>query len=175
MTGQDKYAICFKQVVGEEGDYVNDPLDPGGETKFGIAKRYNPTIDIKSLTLNQARDIYLTKYWAPAQCDLLPLASASVYFDAVVNMGIDTAVRLMQTALGEVSDGVIGPRTRAAMRRRGGGPEFIVDFQAERGLYYASRDHFDTYGRGWLRRVIRGAMEAARIEAGAMPAGEAAA
>ncbi|WP_102226904.1 glycoside hydrolase family 108 protein [Acidimangrovimonas sediminis] len=165
MPDQDKFVTCFKEVIGEEGDYVNDPRDPGGETKFGIAKRYNPNVDIKALTLEQAREIYRTKYWDPAQCDLLPLAAASVYFDAVVNMGQDTAVRLMQTALGETSDGVIGPRTRGAMRRRGKDPELIVNFQAERGIYYAGRGHFEIYGRGWLRRVIRGAMEAARIEA----------
>ena len=33
----------------EGGDkYTNDPIDPGGETKYGISKRAYPDIDIKS-------------------------------------------------------------------------------------------------------------------------------
>lgn len=160
MQIESKFQIAFREVIGEEGGYVNDPHDPGGETKFGIAKRFHPKLDIKNLTLDQAREIYHREYWVPAQCDLFDQGLAIVYFDAVVNMGLHTAVRLMQEALGEVPDGVIGPRTRAAMEKQGEDREVIVRFQAERGLYYASRAHFDRYGRGWLRRVIRGAMAA---------------
>lgn len=165
-SSQDKFAICFAEVIGEEGGYVNNPHDPGGETKFGIAKRYNPGLDIRSLTLDQARDIYLARYWAPARCDLLPLPLAVVYFDAVVNMGSGVAVKLMQSVLGEVPDGDIGPRTIGAMTNIHDIDAIgaaIVAFQAERGLYYASRAHFSDFGRGWLRRVIRGAMKAATL------------
>lgn len=170
MDSDHKFKIAFKAVIGEEGGYVNDPRDPGGETKFGIAKRFHPNIDIKNLTLDQARTIYREQYWAPAACDLLGTGAAVAYFDGVVNMGIKTASMLLQTALGEVADSVIGPRTRAAMRRRADDPELVVQFMAERGVYYASRPHFDTYGRGWLRRVIRVAMDAAYAENDASPA-----
>lgn len=33
-----------------EGEYSNDPFDPGGETKYGISKRAYPNLDIKNLT-----------------------------------------------------------------------------------------------------------------------------
>ena len=44
----------FEQIIDgvleHEGGYVNDPYDKGGETKFGIAKRWYPDVDIKNLT-----------------------------------------------------------------------------------------------------------------------------
>ena len=39
---------------------------------------------------------------------------------------------------------------------------FVVAFQAERALHYAGLSTFATFGRGWMRRLIRGSMEAAR-------------
>ena len=37
---------AFAAIVGVEGGYVNDPKDPGGETKFGLSHRANPDLDI---------------------------------------------------------------------------------------------------------------------------------
>ena len=42
-------------VLEHEGGYVNDPDDAGGETKYGIAKRWYPSVDIKNLTKEQAK------------------------------------------------------------------------------------------------------------------------
>ena len=39
-------------VLEHEGGYVNDPDDAGGETKYGIAKRWYPSVDIKNLFLS---------------------------------------------------------------------------------------------------------------------------
>ena len=44
-------------VLEHEGGYVNDPDDAGGETKYGIAKRWYPDVDIKNLTKEQAKKI----------------------------------------------------------------------------------------------------------------------
>ena len=40
----------IEQVLHHEGGYVNDPKDLGGETNFGITKRFYPDVDIKNLT-----------------------------------------------------------------------------------------------------------------------------
>ena len=53
-------------VLEHEGGYVNDPHDAGGETNFGIAKRWYPDVDIKNLTKEQAKKIYHQDYWSPA-------------------------------------------------------------------------------------------------------------
>ena len=58
-----KFEKAFKYVIYNEGGYVNDPSDLGGETKYGISKRSYPNLDIKHLTLEQARKIYFCDYW----------------------------------------------------------------------------------------------------------------
>ena len=74
-----------------EGGYSFDPLDPGGETNFGISKKAHPDIDIKSLTKAQALSIYHQDYWIPAGCDKLPWPLCLVVMDAAVNMGVKRA------------------------------------------------------------------------------------
>jgi len=76
---------AFILIVGLEGGYSNDPNDPGGETKYGISKRYNPDVDVKNLTLEGAKQIYLEKYWIPAGCDEAPYPMDICLFDGAVN------------------------------------------------------------------------------------------
>ena len=47
----------FDRLIGHEGEYSNDPNDPGGETKWGISKRAYPNLDIKNLTRDGAKTI----------------------------------------------------------------------------------------------------------------------
>ena len=63
---------AFETLIGHEGGYVNDPRDPGGETKYGITKRQYPGEDIPNMTLVRAKDIYQRDYWWKAGCDLVP-------------------------------------------------------------------------------------------------------
>ena len=59
--------ISFDEIIGitlhHEGGYVHDPKDLGGETNFGIAKRFYPDVDIKNLTEDEAKEIYKKDYW----------------------------------------------------------------------------------------------------------------
>lgn len=72
-----------------EGGYVNDPDDAGGETKFGIAKRFFPHLDIKNLTLEEAKSIYESQYWTRVGCPWMKDAKlAIVAFDTAVNCGV---------------------------------------------------------------------------------------
>ncbi len=82
---RSSFNIAFELTVGLEGAYSNDPRDPGGETKFGIAKRYHPTEDIANLTLERAKEIYLNEYWIPAKCDSAPSPMDICLFDSQVN------------------------------------------------------------------------------------------
>src|SRR3989304_4267271 len=82
---RENFSKAFELTVGLEGGYSNDSNDPGGETRFGISKRYNPTVDVKNLTLTQAEEIYLNKYWIPAGCDDEPYPMDIILFDSSVN------------------------------------------------------------------------------------------
>jgi len=111
----------IEQVLEHEGGYVNDPDDPGGETKYGIAKKFNPDVDIKNLTKEGAKEIYYEKYWKPSKADQVPDRLKHIYFDMVVNFGQGGAVRVMQQAAVSKGhnidvDGGIGPATIKAMQ-----------------------------------------------------------
>jgi lysozyme family protein len=143
---------AFEQVVGHEGGYVDHPSDPGGETRFGISKRAYPGEDIASMTLDRARLLYRRDYWYPIRGDALPEAVAIQVFDAAVNHGVRTAVRMMQRALGVEDDGVIGPVTLIAMGRADD-RQFVARFNAERLLFYTDLPTWGAFGKGWARRV----------------------
>lgn len=78
-------------VLSREGGYVNDPKDPGGETRWGIAKRSHPTVDIKNLTREKAIEIYRAEYWRPSGADELAEPLALIVFDSAVNCGVTQA------------------------------------------------------------------------------------
>ena len=46
---------CIAHVLAAEGGLVNDPKDPGGVTKFGISQRSYPALDIRALSLENAK------------------------------------------------------------------------------------------------------------------------
>lgn len=83
-----KFEDAMKFVFKWEGGYVNDPNDPGGETKFGISKRAFPYIDIKNLDLETAKGLYKTSYWDKTGCDHLEPKLAVSVMDAAVNCGV---------------------------------------------------------------------------------------
>jgi lysozyme family protein len=89
--------IALKFTLKWEGGYSNDPNDPGGETKFGISKRYHQDLDIKNLTLEGAVGIYNTEYWEPCGCAILDLPLAVCVFDTAVNRGVSKALQYLQT------------------------------------------------------------------------------
>ena len=145
---------AFAIVIGEEGGYVHNPADPGGETKFGISKRAYPLIDIAALTLERAKAIYHADFWAKIDGDALPPPLALLVFDAAVNNGVGRAVGWLQTALGTLADGKMGPTTLAAITaHHGSGAKVAAEFQAQRINFMAGLPTWRTFGMGWSRRL----------------------
>ena len=154
MTAFDK---AFAIVIGEEGGYVNDPNDPGGETKYGISKRAYPTVDIANLTIDTAKAIYQRDYWTKVRADELPGCVAAMVFDSAVNNGVGRAIRLLQMAVGVIADGEFGQGTMTAVKVfLAGRPAsaLMVEFQARRMVYMADLYNWHDYGLGWSRRLV---------------------
>jgi lysozyme family protein len=87
-------------LIAKEGGYVSNPVDPGGETKFGISRKAYPSIDIKSITLEQAKRIYYEDYWRKAKIHrVLNWDVASKLLDIVVNFGENQAKEIIQRSL----------------------------------------------------------------------------
>jgi lysozyme family protein len=148
---------AFKIVIGEEGGYVNDPNDPGGETKYGISKAAYPSLNIKDLTLDTAKAIYQKDYWTKARCDELPGCVATMVFDSAVNNGVGRAIRLLQMAANVPADGQFGQGTMTAVKVfLAGRPAsaLMVEFQARRMVYMADLYNWHDYGLGWSRRLV---------------------
>jgi lysozyme family protein len=77
-------------------------------------------------------------------------------FDFGVNAGVSRAARLLQQCVGSPMDGQIGKQTLAkanAFIAERGEAELVRVYQNARRGYYKKLHHFDTFGRGWLRRV----------------------
>lgn len=143
---------AFERVLGHEGGYTSGEGDPGGETKFGISKRAYPHLDIASLTLEQAKGLYLTDYWQRARCDEYDPAIGFQLFDAAVNSGIGNAIRMLQRAVGVADDGWVGPVTLNAIRAASVA-DMALRFNAERLEFLTKLTTFERFGRGWARRV----------------------
>ena len=123
-------------VLRHEGGYVNDPDDPGGETKYGISKRAHPGLDIKQLNKMDAIRIYGADYWRPPGCHLLPWPLNLLLFDATVQHGAYMAIRLLQGPLGVKVDGLNGLRTQiAAETALKQGRDIVGEVLAARALH----------------------------------------
>ena len=93
MIYNQNFEVAMKFIFKWEGGYVNDPDDPGGETKFGISKRSYPEVDIKNLTKERAKELYFRDYWNTPGLDLdnFPQDKAIVLMNVAVNMGLGRA------------------------------------------------------------------------------------
>lgn len=95
--------LFFEDSGDKGGKYHNDPKDPGGETKYGISKRYHPHVDIANLTEAAAIHIYMTEYYAATGIvRLTELVTATKVFDMAVNFGAGTAVRMLEQAVNKL-------------------------------------------------------------------------
>lgn len=150
---------AFERLIGHEGGYVNNPADPGGETNFGISKRSYPMENIRGMTLTRAKTIYLRDYWGPAGCDAVPDGLKFDLFDMAVNSGVTTAIRTLQNSVGAVADGIIGPRTLQAINSMPA-PRLVARFNGWRLAFMANTPQWDTFGRGWARRIAANLKEA---------------
>ncbi|MDZ7918526.1 glycoside hydrolase family 108 protein [Rhodoferax sp.] len=152
---------AFDRLINHEGGYSDDPKDPGNwtggkcgagvlkGTKYGIAANTYGHLDIKNLTLEQAKAIYREDFW-----DIAGQAHPAVkfqLFDAAVNHGHANAIRILQRAVKVADDGAWGKVSQAALDAMDY-QDVLLRFLGHRLKFWASLQKFDTYGRGWTNR-----------------------
>ena len=148
---------AFEALMVHEGGYANDPRDRGGETRYGISKRAYSAIDIKALTLADAKAIYRRDYWRPVGCEAVPEAVRFDLFDMAVHSGIHAAICTLQRAVGADEDGVVGPVSLAAIQ--GLAPAVLVArFNGARLTMMTELATWQTFGKGWARRIAANLM-----------------
>lgn len=168
----EKFKKAFQYVIANEGGYVFDQNDPGGETKYGISKRSYPRLNIKALSIDEARKIYYCDYWLKGKYDKIDDEKlATQLFDLSVNLGIQGATIVLQRALRAVGinvqeDGVLGPQTLSAtisfctyqcVENRT--KILLAALKSEAAGYYrviaAKKPSQQKFLNGWLKRAYR--------------------
>ena len=147
-------------VLESEGGYVNDKHDAGGETNLGISKKAYPDLDIKNLSVEQAKQIYYEDYWVKSKAEQLPNQLREVYFDMVVNFGRRGAARVLQKACNGKNtykikeDGLVGTATIGACKNLE--PDRL---RAYRVLKFAKivirKPSQEKFWFGWFRRAVK--------------------
>jgi lysozyme family protein len=147
-------------VLVHEGGYVFNPKDPGGETNLGCTKavweehcgHMVDTKTMKALTPADVGPLYKTKYWDKVKGDDLPSGVDYVVFDAAINSGPGRAAKWLQACVNVYADGIIGDKTIQAVRNKDP-KELINDYCAYRLAYLKMLQTWQTFGKGWERRV----------------------
>lgn len=155
---------AFKRLINHEGGFSDDKKDPGnwtggrvgvGElkgTKYGIAANTYGDLDIKNLTLEDAKKIYYRDWWLKAGADEIDPAIVFQLWDFAVNASMSTAKRALQRAAKVADDGQIGPMSIRAIRAMST-TDLLMRFNAQRIKHYTSLSTWPAFGKGWSNRV----------------------
>lgn len=124
-----RYARAVRHVLGVEGGYVNDPVDRGGATKYGISLRFLVSegnidldgdgradfdldmdgdidgADIRKLTVGDAIFLYHRCFWQRLDAETFPEPIGEMMFDQGVNGGLGAARKLLQRAINRATRG----------------------------------------------------------------------
>lgn len=155
---------AFDRLIGHEGSLSMERADPGNwtggrvgvgqlkGTKYGIAANTYGDLDIKNLTLDQAKKLYYRDWWLKAGADEFHPALVFQMWDFAVNAGMGTAKRALQYAAGVAMDGQIGPLSVEAVKKADLN-DILLKFNAYRLRHYTSLSTWPTYGKGWVNRT----------------------
>jgi lysozyme family protein len=151
------------QILRREGADVNDPLDHGGETHFGITIPFAGTYGIPwPPTQQEARDGYRRMLAETHIEDIPDAATLALVADSAVNHGEGRAIKWLQHALSVAEDGVIGPQTIRALPAPfpalTNWDEIYNKVLRQRGMFYAAIIHNDPtqakFANGWFSRLF---------------------
>jgi lysozyme family protein len=163
------FSIAVARLLRDEGGYVDNPDDPGGETRFGISRRSYPDLDIRNLTREAAIAIYFRDWWRRYGYERLPEPVAAKLFDLAVDIGPGNAAICLQRACRANGRAIpeapnLGPRTIGAARELAArNPDaLLAAMRSEFAGYYRAKTALDRgrrsdrdaqFLRGWLNRA----------------------
>lgn len=155
-------------VLENEGGLADDPHDPGGLTKYGISAKTYPGEDIAALTRARAIELYRRDFWDRHGYGLLrDEGLVTRVMDLAVLAGAPRANRMLQRAYNRLlptdpregarylaEDGVVGPKTLAAVNGYRHPRALVLALQVEAALYLAGLDK-PRFLAGWFLRLDR--------------------
>jgi len=157
-------ATAFLLGPNIEGSGAAGQSDPGGETKWAVARNRYPEIAATQWscwTRANSEVLLRSDYWDKSRCGKMSWRWALAIFSGEVNQG--SVIVCAQRALGIRADGVIGPGTLAAMSSA---TDFhLAAFQRNRAKAYIANSRFSIFGDGWLDRLFLETIAAMRAPA----------
>lgn len=118
-----QFDIALQEVLQNEGGYINDPDDVGGETYKGISRKMHPkwegwviidqakkngainTLESSKDLSNKVAQFYKEKFWDVMLLDGITSQDvANLLFDSAVNMGISATLAMVNLILGDKDD-----------------------------------------------------------------------
>jgi lysozyme family protein len=161
MSSEDeKFAIAVKKTLAHEGGLSYNPSDPGGVTNFGISQAAHPEVDVRSLTVEQAVEIYRREYWNPLYGQIQDQRLINSLFDFGVTSDPRVAVGTLQRVLNRhklvagpiLVDHSFGPATLGAVNSAD--PERLIRlYTAHRIAFYASLP-MPQFFESWFERAL---------------------
>lgn len=118
------FELALAVVLHHEGGFANDPDDAGGATMQGITQGTLGTYlgrpasidEVKHISAETVAGIYRKMYWGVIRGDSITSQDiATDLLDMAVLMGPAQAIKLAQSAVGASTDGMMGPKTLAAL------------------------------------------------------------
>ena len=159
-------------ILAREGGFVNHPADRGGPTNFGVTQatlaswrgREATIDDVRSLSIDEARDIYRTIYYVGPKIDKLASLIQPLVFDMSINHGPGTAIKLLQRILNERGitcevDGGIGDETiRCALTATDQFGTELINFLVDKRIQFyhqivEKNPSQSVFLKGWLKRA----------------------
>ena len=147
-----------------EGGYSNHPSDTGGCTMMGITIKTFQSYygedktcsDLKRITEEQWLRIFRNGYWNKIKGDLIENQSiAHLCVDMAWGSGPKTTIKKIQRCLGLNDDGIIGPKTLAALNAKDkkGTFEKLWKMRYEWFHDIAKKGNNKVFLKGWLNRL----------------------
>lgn len=163
---RSSYLASLEFTLNEEGGFADHPEDPGGATMRGVTKatyekwlgREVTIAELKAIPFQHIGEIYLEDYWLAVTGDELPRGIDAAVFDFAVNSGKTRATKYIQHLAGATKDGVIGPKSLAAIEAlvdKDGAKAVIGRYIDERRSFLRGLRTFKTFGKGWMARCQR--------------------
>lgn len=163
-----EFIPAYERMIRNEGGYKLHQVagDKGGQTYAGIARNRWPAwhgwrdIDAGQIPETElVREFYRVNFWQAVRGeDLFDQGVAESLFDFAVNAGVGVAVKLAQIVAGATPDGVLGPRTVAALNQLDGATFKPIYALSKLARYrdIVTRDRTqEKFLLGWVNRTLR--------------------
>ncbi|HOO49971.1 MAG TPA: glycosyl hydrolase 108 family protein [Alphaproteobacteria bacterium] len=120
----------FEEIVEFTLKWEGGYTPPPDEGNYGISQRWHPDIDVKTLTREQAIEIYRENYWFRYRCGFNPYPLSFAFFECCVNPGPLWAMEQLKVVNGDA-----------------------VKLMANRLTFYTTLGTWKTNGAGWTNRT----------------------